>query len=85
MDARERSRKYAPTLPCMTTEDVDALIDECVPLGDHSCGCDGAIDDGCPWCTPEKLIDWQKRRIRERNGWGKPPSDWFAKASPRQV
>lgn len=77
MEPRDRSRSFAPTLPCMTIEDVDALIDECVPLGDHSCGCDGALDDGCPWCTPEKLFIWQKRRIRKRHGWEALPPGWL--------
>lgn len=28
-----------------------------------SCGCDGAIDDGCPWCTESKLNDWMFQQI----------------------
>lgn len=68
-EKRAYSRRHAPQLPCMTLADVDALIDACIPLGDHSCGCDGALDDGCPWCTRAKLVEWQRQRVLERNGW----------------
>lgn len=55
--------------PCMTDADMLAAYREHVPEDDHSCGCDGAIDDGCPWCTPERLVEFQQARVRARMGW----------------
>jgi hypothetical protein len=27
------------------------------------CGCDGALDSGCPWCTPEQFEKWWAERL----------------------
>lgn len=65
--ARARDHfKKTRALPCMTNVDIMAVYAECVPPGDHSCGCDGASGDGCPWCTREKLVEWQSARVRAR-------------------
>lgn len=49
-----------------TEEDEKALRDEFTVAG--SCGCDGAYDDGCPFCTDEKFDEWWlKRRLAKTN------------------
>ncbi len=41
-----------------TSEEAKACASDCVPEGDHSCGCDGAVDTGCPWCSEKKAEEW---------------------------
>jgi hypothetical protein len=47
-----------------TDEDEKALQDEFTVHG--HCGCDGAMDFGCPWCTPKKFDEWWLKRILGR-------------------
>lgn len=42
--------------------DEQALKDE---FG-TACGCDGALDDGCPLCTPEQFTLWWIQRQAEK-------------------
>lgn len=39
-------------------EEVHACAKDTIPEGDHSCGCDGACDDGCAWCTEDQAELW---------------------------
>lgn len=43
-----------------TDEDEKTLQAEFTYHG--SCGCDGAMDFGCPWCTPKKFDEWWANR-----------------------
>jgi hypothetical protein len=48
----------------LTVEERDALFEEFGVGG--SCGCDGAIDFGCPLCDPKQLHEWVEERHRQR-------------------
>jgi hypothetical protein len=48
-----------------TEEDEIALRKEFTVAG--SCGCDGAYDNGCPFCNDKKFDEWWLKRRRERS------------------
>ena len=49
-----------------TEEDEKALRDRFAING--YCGCDGAYDDGCPFCDDKKFSEWWlKRRLARTN------------------
>jgi len=50
--------------PGWTEEDEKALQAEAV--GGH-CGCDGALDSGCPWCTPVQFDKWWIKRQEQKH------------------
>jgi hypothetical protein len=51
--------------PGWTIDDEEFLIKEFTVGG--SCGCDGALDDGCPFCTELRFMEWVTKRAKDKD------------------